>query len=294
MRRITLASNGGQLSTFEDGNFYWVRVTSFTGSYLLTLDDQKSILIDSLLHYVSKGNSGGATYKRVTLSTNGATNAGFNAIVEVGEFPDEPDPGPVNAPASPSAVALATQTANNSVASFSNAVLIQGQDVGQGVLNAYSAPLANETVVPGTDAGFPMMAANDGGTVLWNFVKSDATGRLKIAPRGGDWQLANTTVAAGTATATQAAAVGKRHITLGGTASIAGMVAAGTVTVQVLDGATVIWAAVLGGVAVSASSVNIPAGLFGSVNTAMTVAFTGGLAGALESVSLNGYDSNNV
>lgn len=284
MRRIVSTTG-----VVEDGNYFWVRVTSYTPGATLTLDDQKTLVIDALLHYVSKGNVGGPTYKRVTIT--GIAN------VEVGESPDDPDPGPVNASGAMSTLVQTVSPANIGIGtplSNFNPVVITGQDSTQGVQNIYEAPLAGEAVTASTAAGFPVMFADEGGTSIWRYAKSDSSGRLKTLVRGADWMLATEAASSGTASATQAAVAGKRHITLGGTAAFASPTVAATAFVRVRDGTagtgTILWSCALGGNTGSGGTVAIPSGLIGSINTAMTVEFSGAISTATQSVSLDGFD----
>lgn len=286
MRRIVSTTG-----VVEDGNFFWVRVTSYGNGATLALDDQKAVTLDALLHYVSKGNVGGPTYKRVTIT--GVAN------IEVGESPDEPDPGAVNQQsslASGAPIMQATAITNDSSGGVivPNVVTIAGQDETNGTQHIYVAPQAGEST-NANDAGFPVMFADEGGTPIWRFSKSDSTGRLKTLVRGADWMLVNEAASSGTASATQTAVAGKRHITLGGTAAFASPTVAATAFVRVRDGATgagtILWSCTLGGNTGSGGTVAIPTGLIGSVNTAMTVEFSGAISTATQSVSLNGFDA---
>lgn len=283
MRRIVSTTG-----VVEDGNFFWARVTSYTGVATIALDDAKAMTVDALLHYVSKGNAGGPTYKRISLT-------GI-VTVECGESPDDPDPGAVNGSGAMSTLTQSGAASNISIGSpltSFNPVVITGQDTTAGVQNIYEAPLAGEAVAA-TAAGFPVMFADEGGTPIWRYAKSDSTGRLKTLVRGADWMLANETASSGTASATQTAVAGKRHITLGGTAAFASPTVAATAFVRVRDGTTgagtILWSCALGGNTGSGGTVAIPSGLIGSVNTAMTVEFSGAISTATQSVSLNGFD----
>lgn len=288
MRRLI---SGGAAS--ESGNFTWLRVTSYTPGATLSLDRQKPINVDALLAYESQANYGGPSWKTIELTGT--------IIVEVGEDIKDRFPGPVNE-ATSNEVALVTiapvisfGNGSGGVQTFSNDVVIGGQQ-SDGTFNVYAAPLQGSSPA-GTDGLFPIAAASNAATPLYVLPRADTSGRLKVVPRASDWTVVNEGVAGATATATKAAAgAGLRNITLGGTVGIVLGATAGVVFGRVRDGTTgagtILWTCVVGGGANAQFDIDIPAGITGTANTAMTVEFSAAVALGTQSVALSGFVDN--
>lgn len=108
------------------------------------------------------------------------------------------------------------------------------------------------------------------------------------------WSVKNTSGAAGTAVATKTAgAAGVKHVCYGICASVAaGAAAQGPLTIQILDGATSIFEAVVSAPANQSTQIALT-GLFlvGTAATLMTLQFTsGGATNTLQSCTLIGFD----
>lgn len=120
------------------------------------------------------------------------------------------------------------------------------------------------------------------------------TGAAQIAPVG-NWSVVDFPATGVAATVTRAAGgAGVRHICTGITATISGAAAAATglIRVDILDGAAVMFSAVLSAVANTTSILHLTGlALVGTANTAMTFQFgAGGGAGTQESITGYGYD----
>jgi hypothetical protein len=123
-------------------------------------------------------------------------------------------------------------------------------------------------------------------------------GALIVAPII-NWSVVAAPASGSQAVATRAAAVALRHIVncVSFSAAASAAVTATPASVSLLDGAATIWSATITfPVAVGAGVVELPPvsvcglNIFGSINTAMTLQFSGGITGVLESATLNGYD----
>lgn len=127
----------------------------------------------------------------------------------------------------------------------------------------------------------------------------DTSRRLKTVPRAADWAITNTSAAAGTATATKAAAGGVRHVCKTLAASIgAGAAAQGPLNAVLRDGATGVGAILHSGELAAPANTGdsyTPAQLdqVGTSGNAMTAEFTAaGAANTVQTVNVAGYDLN--
>lgn len=125
-----------------------------------------------------------------------------------------------------------------------------------------------------------------------------------ITEKGTRWALNNTPAAAAQATTSKAAVAGVRHVAdcVSFAAAATAAVTAGTgIAVNLRDGATgagtVLWTMTLNPVSAAAggnagvSPISVCGlALIGSPNTAMTLEYSAGVTGAIESVALSGYD----
>lgn len=256
----------------EGGEFYWLRITSFTAGATLSIDNEKPFTIDSLAGYTSPFPTGKAWRN---LAGTGVVT------LEVGTDPFEPYPGPVNGPATAAPAII------NPATSLTSATLIAGQDTADSAITAFSAPIDGKSIAAATDAGFPQMLRVDSGTGFFRWQLGDVSGRARQAPRGSDWAVTAQGVAA--PSVNTVATAGLVKVLLGGTVSMAGQTAVGQALATLTDNNNgVIWQALLGGGAASQSSISIPPGLASSVGGTLTLTFTSIPAGATQSVAMNG------
>ena len=128
-----------------------------------------------------------------------------------------------------------------------------------------------------------------------------ANGDADVAMEPGCWSVVHTPAAATQATCTKAAATdGSRHICRGVSVAIAaGATPQTPIRVVLRDGApgagTILWSKTLAVPANQSASVDLsPLTIVGSVNTAMTLEFTGaGVAASQEDVTLFGVTMKN-
>lgn len=124
--------------------------------------------------------------------------------------------------------------------------------------------------------------------------QTDNSGNIISPQQSTGWTNTSAPATGTVASAAQAAVPDLRHICTGLTISWSASVApvATVLTVTVLDGATVVWTATIFiPAAVGGGSLIVPGlNLQGTTNTAMTAAFSGGLANLNESISMQGYD----
>ena len=122
----------------------------------------------------------------------------------------------------------------------------------------------------------------------------DNSGNVISPQQQSGWAVTNSPAAGSQATVAQAATPGRRHICTGFLATYGAIVApsASLLTVQILDGGTVIWSGLIVAPAAVGSGQIVQNGLNlqGTSNTAMTIQFTAGVASISESVAMQGYD----
>lgn len=129
-------------------------------------------------------------------------------------------------------------------------------------------------------------------------------GGVQLIERPSRWTVVSNPASGSQATASLAAEAAVRHVAdcISMSANAAGATVATNLTVNLRDGATgagtIIWTTQLGATVLAAGGYfNTPytvcgLNLVGTTNTAMTLEYSAGLAGLIESVSLSGFNVN--
>ena len=151
-------------------------------------------------------------------------------------------------------------------------------------------------VIVHTSDNLPCPAIIDEYGALWTHDTGAAPSAASVAASSFD--LFSTPAAATQATATHAAAgAGNRNVLTSLTYHTNAVAAQAQQTVEVLDGAAVIWSSYFGAFALGASgdhTATFPNGLVGSVNTAMTIRFSAAPgAGNFNSIAGAGFIAGN-